>query len=69
MQQVEHEHFVLNNENYDSIACCNKHSEQKSETGDYRHTNFDVPIREHWQDLGAKCTPYLVHKKTLCIGS
>ena len=35
MQQVEHEKFVLNNENYDSITWCNKQSEQKSETGDF----------------------------------
>ena len=35
MQQVEHENFVLNNENYDGITWCNKQSEQKSETGDF----------------------------------
>ena len=72
MQQVEHENFVLNNENYDSITWCNKQSEQnkKQETLMFPYgTNFDVPIREHWQDWGAKCTLYVVHKKTLCIGS
>ena len=35
MQQVEHENVVLNNENNDSSAWCNKQSEQKSETGDF----------------------------------
>ena len=35
MEQGEHETFVLNNENYDSITWCNKRSEQKSETGDF----------------------------------
>ena len=35
MQQVEHENFVLKNENYDSITWCHEQSEQ-IRTGDFR---------------------------------
>ena len=67
MQQVEHETFLLNVENCDSITSCQEQIEQRSETGNF--VGIQVPKREHWQDRGAKCTLFLVHKKTLCISS
>ena len=58
MQQVEHENFVLNNENYDSITWCHKQSEQKSETGDFIGIQTLMFPYENIGRIGVSNVPY-----------